>query len=196
MRRRELLASAATATTMTVAGCNGLGESLARDDGGETGPVADEGETGSVADDAGPVTVETVDAPGSEAGRATVPQPGSVTFVEFFATTCDICASQMSVVGEAHERVADDVQFLSVTSEPVGLTVSTDEVAAWWDDHGGAWTVATDDGTKLARAYDATSVPTAVVVAPDGTETWSHAGRTTASTIVDQIRAASGGESA
>ncbi|WP_210424881.1 TlpA family protein disulfide reductase [Halorussus halobius] len=194
MRRRDLLASVATATTMAAAGCNSLGESLARDDGGDAGPVT--GETESVARDAGPVTVETLDAPGSEAGRTTVPEPGRVTFVEFFATTCGVCASQMSVVGEAHERVDDDVQFLSVTSEPVGLTVSADDVAAWWADHGGTWPVATDDGTELARAYDATSVPTAVVVAPDGTETWSHAGPTTAATIADEIRAARGGESA
>ena len=178
VRRRELLASVAAATT-TAAGCSGLGESL----------------TGEDIREAEPVTVETIDAPGSEAGRATVPEPGRVTFVEFFATTCGICASQMSAVGEAHREVPDGVQFLSVTSEPVGLSISTEAVASWWADHGGTWTVAADDGTALARRYGATSVPRAVVVAPDGTETWSHAGRTTAARIVDEIRAADGGES-
>ena len=85
MRRRELLASVAAATT-TAAGCSGLGESL----------------TGEDIREAEPVTVETIDAPGSEAGRATVPEPGRVTFVEFFATTCPVCASQMSTVRDAY----------------------------------------------------------------------------------------------
>lgn len=178
MRRRELLGSLAAATAVTTAGCNSLGQSL----------------TGDGGDDPEAVTVETIDAPGSRAGSATVPERGRVTFVEFFATTCPICASQMSVVGEAHGQVDDGVQFLSVTSEPVGLTVSTDEVASWWADNGGSWPVGIDDGLALARKYDATSVPTAVVVGPDNVVTGRHSGRTTASRIVSEIRAARPGE--
>ena len=174
VHRREWLATLATATAAATAGCDTLGESL-------TG--------GDETSEHGPVTVETLDATGSDAGTATVPAPDRVTFVEFFATTCDICASQMSVVGDAYERV-DDVQFLSVTSEPVGLSVSKSEVASWWADHDGTWTVGVDDGTTLARRYDATSVPTAVVIARDGTVTWSHSGRTDAETITAKIESA------
>ncbi|WP_227134757.1 TlpA family protein disulfide reductase [Halorubellus salinus] len=177
MRRRELLGSVAGATTVATAGCSGLVGSLAGDDG----------------DGAEAVTVETVDAPGSAAGTTTVPESGRVTFVEFFATTCPICAAQMSVVADAYGQVGDDVQFLSVTSEPVGLTVSTDDVAAWWVDHDGRWPVGVDDGVALARRFDATSVPTAVVVGPDGRVTWRHTGRTSAERIVSEIRAARDG---
>ena len=177
LRRRELLSSVAAATTAATAGCNSLGNAL----------------TGG--DDPEPVTVETIDAPGSRAGSTVVPEPGWVTFVEFFATTCPICASQMSVVDDAYGRVGEEVQFLSVTSEPVGLTVSTEEVASWWANHDGSWPVGVDDGVALARKYGATSIPTAVVAAPDGTVTWSHTGRATASRIVAEIRAA-GGDSA
>ena len=136
-----------------------------------------------------PVTVETLDAPGSEPGTTTVPAPGRVTFVEFFATTCDVCASQMPAVGDAYERV-DDVQFLSVTSEPVGLSISRSEVASWWDANGGNWPVGIDDGTELTRRYDATAIPTAVVVDAGGTVRWTHAGRIDADTIVDAIESA------
>ncbi|MFC4405992.1 TlpA family protein disulfide reductase [Haloarchaeobius iranensis] len=176
MRRRELLGAVAAATTVATAGCNSLGRTLTGDDG----------------DDPESVTVETIDASGSRAGSTVVPEPGRVTFVEFFATTCPICASQMSVVGDAYRQTGEDVQFLSVTSEPVGLTVSREDVAAWWDDHDGGWPVGVDDGVALARKYGATSIPTAVVVAPDGTVAWSHTGRTTASRIVAEIRAAGG----
>ncbi|MEF8785453.1 MAG: TlpA disulfide reductase family protein [Haloarculaceae archaeon] len=177
MRRRELLATLASATAAATAGCDSLGESM----------------TGERESEQGPVTVETIDAPGSDAGTVTVPAPDRVTFVEFFATTCDICASQMPVVGEAYQRVDDDVQFLSVTSEPVGLSVSKEEVASWWADHDGSWPVATDDGTTLARRYDATSVPTAVVIDADGTVTWSHSGRVETATLVEEIQSARAG---
>ena len=181
MRRRSFLAATGSALAAATAGCNAVGERLTGTDSEQT---------------EGPVTVETLDAPGSTAGRATVPDEGRVTCVEFFATTCSVCASQMSVLGEAYARLDADVQFLSVTSEPVGLTVSRSEVASWWADHDGAWPVAVDDGTALSRRYDATSVPTVVVVDPDGTVAWSHTGRTTAARILDAIRSArAGGES-
>lgn len=178
MQRRELLAATAGLATTAAAGCAGLGASTADDDGGEDGPVP----------------IETVDAPGSEPGVATVPEPGRVTFLEFFATTCDVCASQMPELAHAYRRADADVQFLSVTSEPVGLSVSKEELASWWADHGGEWPVAVDDGVTLARRYDATSVPTAVVIAPGGAVTWSRSGRVSASTIVGEVRSARAGE--
>jgi thiol-disulfide isomerase/thioredoxin len=169
VRRRELLAGVAGATGL-VAGCSGL-----------------TGESGSSGGTPDPVSIETLDAPGSEARSVSVPATDRVTFVEFFATTCDICAAQMSVIGDAHERVGDEVQFLSVTSEPVGLSVTRDEVRSWWTNHDGAWTVGLDEGTTLARRYDATSVPTAAVITPDGSLAWSHSGRTGADSIVGAI---------
>jgi hypothetical protein len=173
VRRRELLAAAAGAT-VSLAGCAGSGDGAAGD---------------------GPVTVETLDAPGSDAGTLTVPPGDRVAFVEFFATTCSICAAQMTALREAH-RAVDDAQFLSVTSQPVGLSVSRTAVVEWWRDHDGAWPVGLDEGTALARRYDATSVPTAVVLAPDGTATWTHRGRADADSIVRAIRDARAGESA
>ena len=177
VRRRDLLTGVAGLATGSVAGC---ARSLSSD-GRESAQT--------------PVTVETLDAPGSQAGTARVPAPEAATFVEFFATTCSVCAAQMPRLRRAYRAVGDSVRFLSVTSEPVGLTVEREAVVAWWADHGGAWPVAVDDGTTLARRYDATSVPKAVVVAPDGTVVWSHTGRVDADTIVDAIRDAAGDSS-
>lgn len=176
MRRRELLATLGASVAAT-AGCQTVTNLT-----GTTTPVEE------------PVTVETLDAPGSEAGTVTVPATERVTFVELFATTCHVCAAQMSVLREVHRTAPDDVQFLSVTSEPVGLTVSREEVAEWWADHDGTWTVGVDDGTALARRYDATSVPTAAVVRPDGTLAWAHSGRVDAETILTAIADARDGQ--
>lgn len=174
VRRRELLAGIAGAATGATAGCTG------RVNGGDEDNASEP-----------PISVETLDAPGSAAGTVTVPEP-PVTFVEFFATTCSVCAAQMSELRAAYRESRDVGHFLSVTSEPVGLTVEREEVVSWWADHGGTWPVAVDDGTALARRYDATSVPKAVVLRPDGTVAWEHTGRVAAGTIVDAIRTVAG----
>ena len=175
MRRREFVAAMA-ATSGALAGCGQLS------DGADSGG------------DAGPVTVETLDAPGSQSGSVTVPSPDSVTFVEFFATTCSVCAAQMSTLRDAYATVGDGIQFISITSEPVGLSVSREDVVDWWAEHGGEWPVALDDGLTLSERYDATAVPTAVVVRPDGAVAWSHTGSLDASTIVRNVRDARQGD--
>ena len=118
MRRREFVAAMA-ATSGALAGCGQLS------DGADSGG------------DAGPVTVETLDAPGSQSVRVTVPSPA---------------------------------------------------------EHGGEWPVALDDGLTLSERYDATAVPTAVVVRPDGAVAWSHTGSLDASTIVRNVRDARQGD--
>jgi thiol-disulfide isomerase/thioredoxin len=173
VNRRGLLAGLAGATLPAVAGCRGSGNATAADGGGR-------------------VAVETVDAPGSEGGTVTVPAPEGLTFVEFFATTCSVCAAQMPALGEAYRRVGDGVRFLSVTSEPVGRTISRADLAAWWDEHGGTWPVGVDDGLRLTRRYDATAVPTALLLWPDGSVAWRHTGRVDPDRVVDAVRTATG----
>jgi len=175
VRRRDVLATLAGVGTAATAGCGILGDF---DAGGDRPPI----------------TVETIDAPGSEAGTVDVPAPDRVTFVAFFATTCTACAEEMPALAEAHDAVDDDVLFLSVTSEPVGATISRAELADWWAGHGGDWPVGLDDGTALAQRYDATRLPKQVVLDTDGAVAWRHGGRASAATIVDGIRAVRGGD--
>lgn len=134
------------------------------------------------------VELETLDAPGSTAGTATVPERGRVTYVELFATWCTICKSMMPEVAAAHDAVGEEVQFLSVTNEPLGETITRADVAQWWADHGGDWTVAVDEDLALTQRLDATGVPYAVVFDEDNAITWTHRGRTTAETIEAKIR--------
>lgn len=176
VRRRDLLAGLAGAA-VAVAGCSRAGDVSSETAGAEA------------------VTVETIEAPGSEAGTVTIPDTERITFLEFFATTCSTCAAQMERLREAHERLGEEVLFVSVTSEPVGQTISRADLAAWWDDHGGAWPVGLDDGLSLARQYDATTVPTALVLTPGDTVAWRETGRVDTSTIVGAVRDARSCES-
>lgn len=139
-----------------------------------------------------PVELRAVEAQGSQARPVTVPEPGRVTFVEFFATWCNVCAESMPELRAAHAAV-DDVQFLSVTNEPLGHAVTREEIATWWADHDGNWTVAPDEDLALTEALDARSVPMMVVLDADNVVTWTGTGKHPADDIVDRIRAARGG---
>jgi thiol-disulfide isomerase/thioredoxin len=179
MRRRDVLAGLVGLGTVG-GGAYLLGQ------GGV--PVGADGPDGVEA-----LELRAVEAPGSRDEVVTVPEPGRVTFVEFFATWCEVCAASMPALAAAHDRVDEDVQFLSVTNEPLGHAVTREEIAAWWADHDGSWTVAPDDDLALTEALGASSVPTMVVLDADNVVTWSATGEHSAEEIVDRIEAAGGG---
>lgn len=176
MRRRELLAGAAG---LAVAGAGGAIAFGAFDDDGVG---------------VQPVKLETLDAPGSEAGATMVPERGRVTFVEVFATWCDVCERTMEPLATVHEDVGSDVQFVSVTNEPIGDTVTREDVAVWWVDNGGNWTVAIDDDLQLTERLDASGVPYAFVLDESNVVTWSARGYKSADEFREPIEAALAGE--
>ncbi|MBZ6496764.1 TlpA family protein disulfide reductase [Natrinema longum] len=139
------------------------------------------------------IELETIDAPGSEAGTATVPERGRVTFVELFATWCSVCQDMMEPLGQVHDDIDADVQFVSATGEPIGNTITREDVADWWREHDGTWPVALDADLELTEALDASGVPYAFVLDADNVVTWSGRGRKSP----DEIRSAiddAGGE--
>lgn len=170
MRRRDLLAGAAGL------GVLGGGGALA------SGAI----ELGSQGIE--PVELETLDAPGSTARTATVPERGRVTFVEIFATWCTVCKSMMPRIAEVHKAVDSDVQFLSVTNEPVGTTVSREEVVEWWTTNGGAWPVALDVDLELTEQLNAGGVPYAVVFDEQNRIVWEHRGRASVDELTERIQ--------
>ena len=172
MRRRDLLIGAGSLAVL------GGGAAVAFDVVGDDGVAVE------------PLELETISAPGSDAGTATVPEVGRVSFVELFATWCTVCESMMPELASVHQSVGDDVQFVSVTNEPLGNTITVDDVADWWRRHGGTWTVAADRDLELTRRLDASGVPYSFVLDDRNRITWRHRGRTNAETIRTAIRAA------
>jgi len=134
--------------------------------------------------------LERIDAPGSSPGTEVVPEPGRVTYVDFFATWCSICQRKMEPMGEAARAVDSEVQFLSVTNEPLGVTTTRTDVVEWWEEHDGNWPVAHDESLELSRAVNASGVPYAAVIDADNRLVWSDAGYKNASEILDPIREA------
>ena len=176
MDRRHLLAGIASVGTLGVAG--------AVASGGLPAPIG-----GSRDESIRSLTLETIPAPGSRDGTVTIPAADRPTFVDFFGTWCPPCIEQMPALGEASDRVGDQVTFVSVTTEAVGRSVTETEVADWWREHDGDWLVAGDPTAELAAAVDVGSYPTAVVLDASGRIHWSEAGVHSTETLVEQIEA-------
>ncbi|GAA0551997.1 TlpA disulfide reductase family protein [Halorubrum ejinorense] len=178
MRRRHLLAGLASAGILGGAGAvatGGVPEAL----GGGDAPEPIE-----------PVTIDAIDAPGSRDGEVTLPAPDRPTFVDFFGTWCPPCAEQMPALAEAHDRIGDEVLFVSVTTEPVGDGVSEETVVDWWRENDGDWVVAADVTAELASRFPIGSYPSARAIDASGRVRWATSGTHTTEEFVAGIERA------
>ena len=177
MRRRHLLAGLASAGVL-----------------GGAGAVATGGVPNALGGDAPepvePVTLDTIDAPGSRDGEVTLPAPDRPTFIDFFATWCGPCVDQMPALIEAHDRLGDEVLFVSVTPEDVGGSVSAETVADWWRENDGDWLVGADVTAALAARLNVGGYPSARAVDASGRVRWATSGTHTTEEFVEGIRRA------
>lgn len=177
MRRRDLVAGVGSLAVLAGGGVVATRGLPSTDDDGD----AADGEYG---DD--PIEIETVDAPGSEAGTMQVPEPGRVMVLDFFTTTCGVCQDMMPVLAEANAELETDtdVRFLSVTNE---RGIDDDDLAAWWAEYDGDWLLGRDESVDLFARYDVTGVPETVVIDGTGAVHWDNTGRKTAAELVDAV---------
>jgi len=173
MKRRHLLAGLASVATLGAAGAVATGRV----------PSALGG------DAVEPVTLETIDAPGSRDGEVTLPAPDRPTFIDFFGTWCPPCAEQMPALRAANAETGDEVQFVSVTTEAVGRSVTEGDIADWWREHDGNWLVAADPTVELFSRVGASSFPTAVTIDATGRVRWLASGVHTTTTLTERIEA-------
>ena len=178
MRRRDLLAGLASVGAL-----------------GGAGVVASRGVptvlgSGDAPEPVEPVTLPTVDAPGSRAGEVTIPAEGRPTFVDFFATWCTPCVEQMPDLVEAHDRLGDEVLFVSVTPEDVGGAVSEETVAEWWRKYDGDWLVAADTTAELAARLNVGGYPSARAIDATGRVRWATSGTHTTEEFVNGVEQA------
>jgi thiol-disulfide isomerase/thioredoxin len=137
-----------------------------------------------------PTTLDTIEAPGSRGGQVTIPADNQATFVDFFGTWCAPCIEQMPALGEAKDRIGDEVLFVSVTTEDVGGSVSEETVIEWWRENDGDWLVAADVTAELAAKLNVGAYPTAVALDKAGRIQWSESGIHTADELVAGIEIA------
>jgi len=189
MDRRRYLQVAAGAAAAGLAGCGGLtGGSGQSDDpsdsDGTSGATTSSSATRTEVD---PITVRTLDAKGSSAGEITLPLDGRVTVIDMFATWCAPCKPTLDTLVEARGRLDGDVRFVSVTAEQLDEEFTAGDVAAWWANHGGEWTVAHDEGGLLTRVLEASGLPTTVVTDPARQVVWHHTGIPRTDAVVEHV---------
>ena len=178
MRRRHLLAGLGSVGVLGGAGAVATGGVPAALGGGDA------------SESIRPVTLDTVDAPGSRDGEVTLPAPDRPTFIDFFATYCGPCVDQMPALAEAHDRLGDEVLFVSVTPEDVGGLVSEEKVVDWWRENDGDWLVAADVSAELAARLNVGGYPSARAIDASGRVRWATSGTHTTEEFVEGIRRA------
>ncbi|ELZ42686.1 redoxin [Halorubrum saccharovorum DSM 1137] len=186
MRRRHLLAGLASVGVLGGAGAvatGGVPDAIGGDPAGSQ-------TSGDEPEPIEPVTLDTIEAPGSRDGEVTLPAPDRPTFVDFFGTWCPPCAEQMPALAEAHDRIGDEVLFVSVTTEPVGDAVSEETVVDWWRENDGDWLVAADVTAELASRFPIGSYPSARAMDASGRVRWATSGTHTTEEFVAGIERA------
>lgn len=176
MRRRELLA--ATAGISVLAGC--------LDDGSEPADQLDDTDESDP-----PFEIRTVDAPGSEAGTVQIPQAGRVMLLNFTRTRCPTSEGLLSAVGDTRDDLRRaDVDVISVTDGSAGPQPSPAELADWWREHDGSWTIGIDERGLLNDHYEIRGFPVVMAIDGAGEVHWHNDGPTAANNMVSGVRTA------
>jgi thiol-disulfide isomerase/thioredoxin len=136
-----------------------------------------------------PVTVERLGEDGTPAGELRVPQRGQPTLLTVFATWCQTCRRTMPNVVAVREEFPE-TQFVSVSNEAVGQTTTREDVAEWWDTHGGDWPVGLDTDLDLTAAFDIRGVPHTITFDADNRIVADQRGRKSTEDLRDALESA------
>jgi thiol-disulfide isomerase/thioredoxin len=137
------------------------------------------------------VTVDTLSAQGSSAGTQRLPVPGTVTLLDLFATWCLPCEAQMESLRAVHDDLGDEVAFVSVTNERFSDdSLTAEDVADWWHEHDGDWTVGHDPASVVHGQVGASGLPYLVLTDATGRIVWTHRGVASESQLRQEIEAA------
>ena len=178
VKRRAFIAG--TAALATLSGCL------------ESGPDGDGTEDES---DESAVEIGTIEAPGSDGGTVTVPSGERVQLVNCIRITCPTSRAMLSRVAQARDELAEsyevgpegDVHVVTVVDEYSGGASSPSELADWWAQQDGDWTIAVDEDGALFDAYEVTGTPTTLAIGGAGAVHWRDEGGTTASNLVGGV---------
>lgn len=110
---------------------------------------------------------------GDEVGLATL--QGSPVVVNFFASTCVPCITEMPALETVHQEVRERVEFL-------GLAVADrpDDAQRLVEETGVTYTTAQDKDSSVITALGGTMLPTTVLLDADGAIVATHTGKITA----------------
>ena len=100
---------------------------------------------------------------------------GRVVILDLFATWCSPCREQILELNELRNLYPETV--LTIISVDVDPGETPEQVRSFRDEHGARWYFALDTD-DLSTKYDASSIPTMVIIDKDGYLVWRHQGVT------------------
>ena len=97
---------------------------------------------------------------------------GQPVLVNFFASTCIPCITEMPDLEEVHQELGDQITFLGLA-----LQDRPDDALALVDQTGVTYRVAQDKDASVIQALGGTSLPTTVLIDADGRIKARHSGQ-------------------
>jgi thiol-disulfide isomerase/thioredoxin len=109
---------------------------------------------------------------------------GKVVVINFMATWCGACTSQMPNYGTIHERYGDAITLMTIDIDPRG---SEETLRNYSKEFPYATWIWARDTTKLGVLYEVEYIPKTILIDPDGYIRFEHIGVTDSSTFITEI---------
>jgi len=113
---------------------------------------------------------------------------GKVVILDFFATYCGPCRTQVRELREVKQQFGDRVVIISISVSPED---TDEELRSYAEENGITWRVARDTA-GVGDDYNVLYLPTLVVVDPEGRIAARHVGLTDSETLAKEVEAALG----
>ena len=118
---------------------------------------------------------------------------GKTVFLNFWATWCPWCVVEMPDIEALYHELGEnqgDVAILGVAAPSSFDTATEEEIAAFLEEHECTYPVLMDQAGSLFVPYNASSLPTTVLIRPDGYVLGYIAGALSKEQMLDLIQRA------